>query len=186
MVDLFGRLWGRFADDFLNEVYAVEYNSIKHGLRVSMGGFSATLGKEDTPGVPARAERMVGLGGSEFGISFFIPSSLHNNSNFWLKRQLLNWVPGNLVRALHLIDMSINNVLACLRVLNGVDPDAAVLIGPDDEAYFDSPWLERPGVTSFNVDMIVSNDDVEELSSAEILARYQRLRDQLRTKAKEG
>jgi len=34
----FAQLWTSFAEDFLDEDKTFEYNSIKHGLRVSMGG----------------------------------------------------------------------------------------------------------------------------------------------------
>lgn len=35
----FADLWERFAIEFLDKKMGFEYNSIKHGLRVSMGGF---------------------------------------------------------------------------------------------------------------------------------------------------
>lgn len=186
MAELFGGLWSRLAEDFLNETYSVEYNSIKHGMRVSLGGFWVSMGKEETAGVPPPRDRMAALGGSEFGVSFFKPSNLHNSSNFWLRRHLLNWAPGNLVRALHLISMSLNNILAFLRVQNRVDAEGLGLVGPDDETYFAGPWLETPGVLSSSIDMLVEEADVENLPPAEIRARYELLRDRLRERHQEG
>ncbi len=45
----FGLLWQRFAEDFLKEHNQDEYNSFKHGLRTSAGGFYLRLGPEETP-----------------------------------------------------------------------------------------------------------------------------------------
>src|SRR6185503_532291 len=77
----FGHLWERFAMDLLDENLRNEYNSMKHGLRVSMGGFYFAVGAEETRGVPAPPDRMMVMAQSEFGSSFLVPEQLHDKRN---------------------------------------------------------------------------------------------------------
>lgn len=58
----FGELWSRWAADFLGETFRKEYNSIKHGFRVTAGGFSLSIGGEITPGVHPPQENMQLIG----------------------------------------------------------------------------------------------------------------------------
>jgi hypothetical protein len=116
----FSRLWSHFASDFLYDNFDREYNSIKHGSRAKMGGFYFALGLEDVPGVPAPPERMQAMANSVFGSSFFVPDRLHDNRNFTVSHQALNWVPENYVDALHLVSSWIHNAVAFLRIMHGV------------------------------------------------------------------
>jgi hypothetical protein len=65
----FGRAWRRFANEFLDVESQEEYNSIKHGLRVSPGGFSMSFGQQRTAEEACPPELMRSLGGSRFGSS---------------------------------------------------------------------------------------------------------------------
>jgi hypothetical protein len=77
----FAASWARFAQDFLEDKSTQEYNSIKHGFRISNGGFSLSIGKADTWGIPAPPERMQALGGSEYGSSFFTAERIVDHEN---------------------------------------------------------------------------------------------------------
>ena len=46
VIDGFARVWTLFAHDILNEQFYTEYNNIKHGFRVSLGGFTIAVGEE--------------------------------------------------------------------------------------------------------------------------------------------
>lgn len=168
----FGELWRRFAHDFLNEKTASEYNSIKHGLRVSMGGFTLAIGHETVPGVPAPPEAMRSMGGSPFGTSFYVPVQLHNRTNFRVRRNSLNWRPENFVHALSLVSISISNVTSYLKLRNGVEPSQAEFIVPSDEDYFSKPWELRTGIISSDINSTIEEDYIEPLSNQEILATY--------------
>jgi hypothetical protein len=168
----FGRLWGRFASDFLELKNDAEYNSIKHGLRARMGGFSLAMGLEDVPGVPAPPERMETVAQSIFGSSFFVPERLHDNRNFTVSHQSLNWDPENLIYALRLISTSIHNAVASLRVLHGVPLNKVPFAWSDNDETYDLPWLRYSGMTSIAWNSQITEQAITPASKEEILAVY--------------
>lgn len=170
--DNFTRLWRRFASDFLHRHHALEYNNIKHGLRSKLGGFYFALGAEDTPGVPASPDRMRVIGSSEFGSSFFVPEPLHGNRNFSVRYQSLNWFPLNFVYALKLISVSINNVIAFLKVFHGIPAKDVNFSWPSDDATYDEPWLRSTGITSFELNSPITKQAITPLTKDEILSVY--------------
>jgi hypothetical protein len=101
----FGSLWMRFAGEFTNIKITQEYNSAKHGLRTSLGGFSLAVGLEETPGVPAPRDKMQSLGGSVFGTSYFTAEKIvdDNRLNFRPRSRSRNWNPENLANDLVLL-----------------------------------------------------------------------------------
>lgn len=170
----FGKLWPHLADDVVDPKQTAEYKSIKHGLRVYMGGFSLAMGLEDTPGVPAPPERMRLLGRSEFGSRYYTPEPL-KPKNFRVVGQSINWNPYKFVYALQLISWSIRNVVATAKVINGEDPTTVEFCWPDDETLFDKVWENRPSITSFNMNSIILPEMIDPLTGDEIRATYTRL-----------
>ena len=89
----FACLWRRFAEDFLCEHTAEEYNSIKHGLRLQIGGFNLQSFVEKMHGEPPDLENwpedMRSLRGSAFGSAFFVSERLDNSFNFRLNHKWL-------------------------------------------------------------------------------------------------
>lgn len=63
----FGLLWKFFSKDFTNDKIREEYNSLKHGFRITPGGFGIAIGLQDAPDKPAPPERMQTVGYSKFG-----------------------------------------------------------------------------------------------------------------------
>lgn len=167
----FARLWARFATDYLNLEHGFEYNSIKHGLRVKMGGSYFALGVEDTPGVPAPPERIRIVGQSDFGSSFFIPDKLHDGRNFSIRHHSLNWNPQNFVYALHLISFSITNVLGFLRIFYGVPANEVQFSWPSEDSMYQEPWKRNTGMT-FNWNSPTTESDITPLSKEDILSVY--------------
>jgi hypothetical protein len=170
--DNFARLWRRFASDFLNKHHELEYNSIKHGLRAKLGGFYLALGAEDTPGVPAPADRMRVVGSSEFGSSFFVPERLHDARNFSVSHQSLNWFPLNFLYALRLISISINNVIAFLKIYHGVPATDVNFSWLSDDATYDEPWSRSTSITSMGWKSPISEQAITPLTKDEILSVY--------------
>lgn len=168
----FGRLWHGLAADFLNEQMSAEYNSIKHGLRLHMGGFYFALGLEETPGVPAPPENMRVMDNSVFGSSFYVTEKLHDARNFRVKRMSRNWKPEKYVYALQLIASSIANILAFLKVQGGADPSEVKLTCPAEESMFEEPWKYRSAWESFNMNSIIRPEHIKPLTKEEILAEY--------------
>jgi len=166
----FARLWARFARDYLNVNHGFEYNSIKHGLRVKMGGSYLALGVQDTPGVPAPPERMRIVGQSEFGSSFFIPNKLHDSRNFSISHHALNWNPQNFIYGLHLISFSITNVLGFLKIFYGVPANEVQFSWPSDDSIYQEPWKRNTGMT-FNWNSPITEEDITPLSKEDILSK---------------
>jgi len=68
----FARFWERLATDLLDDEARAEYNALKHGNRVSPGGFTLAIGAEEEYGVAPPPSAMRSLGGSRFGSSFLV------------------------------------------------------------------------------------------------------------------
>jgi hypothetical protein len=168
----FARLWEGFAHDFLEEKNRLEYNSIKHGLRVHMGGFYLAMGLETTPGVPAPPERMQVIGSSDFGSSYYVAERLSDRRNLRIRRQSMNWNPENLFHALSLISTSTRNVLAVLKAMNGVPLSELQLSYPEDEEYFEEPWKRHGGVFSLSMNSPIHVSFINPLSKDQILSVY--------------
>lgn len=169
----FGFAWRGLASDFLDTNHEAEYNSAKHGLRVRSGGFSLSLGKADVWGVSAPPEKMECLGGSEHGTSFFVKAKIseRDKANFKPNRISLNWHPQNLLYGLELISASINNVVAYLKFLNGVEPAQCLFLRLDDDC-FDKPWEMDCGPISWNCYKTLEPCHVHLFSKEEIMESY--------------
>jgi len=149
----FGELWSRWASDFLSETFSKEYNSIKHGFRVRPGGFSLAMGIEEIPGVHAPQENMRLMGKSEFGSSFLDYIKIGEiKHHIQLRRNSRNWDPEDMALGLHLISISISNIVSFLKVLNGVDATKVKFNWPRDTETFREPWKRTSslGVTSLS------------------------------------
>jgi len=160
----------------LDEDIKSEYNSIKHGFRVSMGGFRLAIGAESIPGVPAPSEAMRSLGGSEFGSSFFVTRQLQKD-NFEALRHSLNWEPGNMAHALTLVAMSIQNVLTYLKFDYGIQQTEVRYIKPENETDFNKPWVSSMGVNRFGMTSMIDENSIIAVSKKDILASYEDTQD---------
>lgn len=174
--DDFARLWSRFAHDFLDIEFNQEYNSIKHGLRVRPGGFSLALGVQTQQGIPAPRENMVLLGKSEFGSSYLVPEIVANQKHHLrLARHHRNWHPDDFVWGLHLISLSISNVVSALKILNGVPAEEADFQWITEREFFDEPWKRAKNIrlTSMRgLSVIIPDEFITPFSSEQILATY--------------
>lgn len=170
----FGRLWAWFAMEFVDENRTLEYNCIKHGLRVRPGGFDLAVGHEDTPGVPAPPEKMMSLGGSDFGSSYFAKEYIlpRDKCNFRPRRHSRNWSLHNLANGLVLISMSINNIVSWLRGVNGVPMRKCRFENPLSQDLFEEPWKESVGTDHISMDRVIVPEHVAPFSREDILHSY--------------
>jgi hypothetical protein len=167
----FGTLWSRWSTEFLDERAQTEYNAFKHGMRAQLGGFSIAIGREETPGEPAPPESMVGLGSSAFGSAFFTAERVDSRLHIYPRRTNRNWNPEGMSYGLELLAMSIQNVVSYLRIINHDDPAACRFGAPVDDAAFDLPWQDSPGVTFSSMDMVVTKQHIQTWTKNEVLAR---------------
>ena len=170
----FGHLWDRLAREFLDPRMQMEYNAFKHGLRPRPGGFHLRVGQEPSPGVAPPREEMRDMGGSEFGSSLFVIEKIGSDGHSFRPRRLFrNWNPNNLVNALGLTYMSIQNVVSFLRIENGDPPGQCRFVNPDTRDAFRTPWAESMGVIWDNLDTVVGADDIRAWTKDEILRSYE-------------
>ncbi len=169
----FAVLWKRFADDFLEPSFAPEYNSIKHGFRAKSGGFWLAIGREDSPDIPAPADRMHLLGKSEFGSTFFTVESLDKNKrNFRLLKHSRGWQLERFYVGLHLISDSLQNILSFLKIANGIAPSNVEFVWANPESLFDEPWKQHSSLSGMSMNSIVTPEHISPFSADEILSIY--------------
>jgi len=174
----FGKIWSRFAHQFIDENFALEYNGIKHGLRAILGGFNLSIGAEEIQGVPAPPEKMQSLGGSTFGSTYFVKEYPIPNDkiNFRPRYHSRNWSPQNLANGLFLISMSINNVTNWLRIINGDSSKSFTFAHPISQEEFDLPWNKSVGVTHASFDLTVEAGDIKPFSREDIIQLYENIK----------
>lgn len=167
----FAKLWARLAEEATDQRQISEYNNIKHGLRVGMGGWWVAMGAEETPGVPAPAANMHIVGKSEFGTQLYEADDLAKR-NFRIKRRSAAWDPRKFITALPLISISINNVISFAKFLNGVEPSKLQLLFPKDLDAFGEPWTYRVRMNHFEMNTVITAEMIEPLSKEEIIDAY--------------
>lgn len=167
----FGRFWRRLASEMLDDIQRAEYSALKHGNRVSAGGFHLAIGSEERPGLAAPPEAMRSLGGSRFGSTFFVTEKIGTTKwHIRTRRTSVNWSAEALVQRLALVSMSIANSTAALRCHLGVDPTSQIFHRPSPITAFDDVWASEPRVRHSSIDTIVRIDREEEVSRAELRA----------------
>ena len=174
----FGKLWSRFASDYLNKDFLAEYNSIKHGLRVHSSGFYVALGKENRPGIHAPKENMQVMGKSEYGSSFWVANKYkERNHHLQLKPHHRNWNPEDFAWGIHLISLSITNIISSLKILNGIHPSKVKFEWPSEFSAFEEPWsrTRKIGVTSMSgFSTHIPEDLINLFSKEEIFEKYRK------------
>jgi len=171
----FGILWSQFATIYLQNGFSEEYNSIKHGLRVRSGGSSFAMGVEDKPGVHAPPERMVLIGKSKFGSSYYDVDQIDDfKRHIQVTRNSRNWDPEDMVWGLTLISTSISNIVSGLRIFNGAKTDEVQFYWPNDLDVFKEPSkrTQSLGVTSSGFKTIIPKEVVTDFSKEEIINKY--------------
>jgi len=169
----FGILWKLLSNDFIDTKIREEYNSLKHGFRITPGGFGIAVGLQDAPDIPAPPERMKTIGYSKFGSTFPIEEKLWDKDpNFRLKKLSRNWEVENFFHALNLISLSISNVQVFIKLINGIDPTECKFEYPQSLEYFDEPWKRSVGINDSSFDVPVSLASIPRITKEEILNVY--------------
>ncbi len=153
----FAELWSYFADDFINQNFIDEYNSIKHGLRVYIGGFSIAIDNIKS--------------GNDFGSSYFQPEKIDKH-NFVIHEQSRNWHPQSYFYALHLISASMKNIITFLKAYNGSDTTNLQYVLFENLEFFDAPWVNGIGLSDMKTHSTIPVDKVPLLTKDQIMVRY--------------
>lgn len=123
-VNLFGQFWARLAEEFLAEQHTDEYNSIKHGLRLTpkLGGTVITVAFPDDDGNPPPPSEFVPLVMGKYGNRFYVRNVIAETKgaqHLSLKDSFVNWDPEDLCTDLEIISTCIHNVRTWLLTCNG-------------------------------------------------------------------
>jgi hypothetical protein len=170
----FAKLWERFAGDFTSDFMVDEYNSFKHGFRThaSTGPSLSITPPKESPGQPFTLA-------SDFGSTFFVARKLPATEPpgldhvFSLAYCHVNMQPKAMVLALDMISVSVNNVVAFLRLVNGHPPEEIQLMLPDKKEAFDL-LPETPGALSYiclNPTVKLHRDALHEFTKKRIIER---------------
>ena len=177
----FAKVLGRFASDFLNKTMKSEYNSIKHGFRVKPGGFYFALGLEEQPGIPAPPEKMHVMGQSKFGSNFVIPENISEDKeikhHFRLKKYSLNWDPEDMVYGLYIISIFLHNIIAYIKIKNGIEPEQVQFYWHSNEDLYDEPWKRQRtiGINAIGgFEYSISEEYIEKYTKEDILSVYRK------------
>ncbi len=175
LVNHFADLWSRLAAEFVDEHRTLEYNSIKHGFRVSHGGFALSAGLEYSYGVSPPEEEMKPIGASEFGTGFKRirqASSSKGERGLRTEQISINWKIEKIAPLLQLISMSLCDVVRALRLLNGDTSDKIRFVAPQSYEDFQRPWSHEPPINNFTM-KVGENYDLPVLTKKMILQRIE-------------
>ena len=132
----FSDLWERFGQDFVENFMVGEYNSFKHGFRANMstGPTISATPPEGGEGVPFSLT-------SEFGSNFYSATKLTSVTGpgydhvFQLTFHHANMEPKQTAAALHMVAVSIKNVVSFLRFTNGLAKEVQICWPNRQEAF---------------------------------------------------
>ncbi len=176
VIKRFGDFWKKISSDFINDIIINEYNSAKHGLRTKPGGFSLFLGEEEKIGVPAPPEKMIDMGGSEYGTNFFCKEYIFKDSksNFGLYNQRMNWDPDYLVHALFFISMSIKNIISSLLIINNVKPEECTFSLPDKSLCSKIFASDKVGITNVGMKETIDTQLIQPITKEMVITSYKK------------
>ncbi len=170
--DNFCGLWQRLAAHYLKEENIAEYNGIKHGFRIRPGGFGLRVGLEPEYGVPPPPEAMKTIGYSKFGSSFLtlekVPVDEKQNRSYRSRKMSLNWSTEQVALLLQLVSMSLENVIAALKIVNDMPPSDVQFFRPIESDAFEKPWQVSIGVTSATMDYSIDAINFEKTTKEQL------------------
>jgi len=163
----FANLWSKWSSDFIKENFSQEYNSIKHGFRIKPGeNYIAFRSSKSSKGSL--------IGKSEFGSSFYSYDFLGKSNNFQLVKNTRGWEPEAMVWGLHLISMSITNIVSAIKALNGIPASKVKFTYPSNIDMFSKPWTKTSsfGVSSFSSKLNIPPEEISYLSTTQLKNLY--------------
>src|SRR6266498_60113 len=165
----FARLWSRWSSDFTKQEFSREYNSIKHGFRAKIGGNYLAIRQSASP------SKGTLLGKSEFGSRYFVYEYIGDSKNHCrLLKNFRNWDPEAMAWGLHLISMSISNIISALKTVNGFPANKIKFTYPTDKNTFAKPWEQTAslGISSFSFKPMIPIEATTQFSNDEIKNLY--------------
>lgn len=174
----FAVFWARIAHDFVDQDLIDEYNAIKHGFRVTPGGFTLNVGLEHEYGVPPPENEMTTVGHSDFGVTYFTikkSTPAKNNRSLISSRTSHNWSFERIALTLQIVAMSINNVISSLKIINGTPPQECKFSCPIEVQEFKKPWDFSTSVTKMNFQIQAAPNEIPETTKDQLITIINKL-----------
>jgi hypothetical protein len=174
----FAKFLNNISSDFLDDYCIKEYNSFKHGFRLRPGGFKFAIGPQKEKDQVADPKDMMLIGNSVFGSSFFTLEKINDLTSksyphYQSRYHALNWYPENLIPAINTSSFVIENILAFLRIRNGVN--SVEYKTPEDLHYLELPWQKLEGMMNMNFDIEITKEMIDHFTKDEIDARLNKI-----------
>lgn len=179
LINGFSTLWEELALMFLDPACSDEYNAMKHGFRIANGGFQLSMSVSPTVEAPPRDVPMEILGESEFGSTFFSIVKVGDIKGTRSLRTVLtavNWSAEQLTHLNKLLYISINNLIAALRLINKWTPnEKCQFLFPTDGDSYSVGWAGTPSIMSMTIDEGLGDGGAMTLTKDQILERLKKL-----------
>lgn len=118
------RMLGVLATHFMNDHRKGEYNGLKHGLRLSLGGISISFSPGGSPDEKPSPESYISLAQSKFGCRFWSFEKIPGRKDHMVGRsRVSNWDFGELGFYLTHTAMLIGNMGSAFRVFSKIEGD---------------------------------------------------------------
>lgn len=171
----FADFWHLAAQQQLSILNRGEYNSIKHGLRVTPGGHTLSIGEEHEYGVSPPPEEMHVVASSEFGSSMFSLEPIEGTSrHFQLHRHSTNWHPKALMAGIAISAWSIMNLVSFIEIVTGADPSTRKFHWPNELSAFRAIFDGSPGSSTWSMNHTIQAGEIKDFSNKEIMEVYSR------------
>lgn len=147
----------RLAQHFICGHGRDEYNGLKHGMRLSLGGTSISFSPGGSPDIMPPPDSYIGLGDSKFGSRFWSFEKMSGSKDHLrAKQRFSNWDFLELGSHLTHAAMLIHNMGTAFRVLADIDGDREFLFFTGDAAYADDPrkldgFIKGESVANFDI-----------------------------------
>jgi hypothetical protein len=174
-------IFNNLLSKFININESNEYNRIKHGFRISQGGFSVAVSSERQYGVPDGSVPII-IGQSDFGCRYIILNQHKEaKNNLFLTKQSTNWSLEEVILDLDSICHFINNIISIMRRLNGVDVSQLPWTRPPKEQQM-SMSVKSVGVTRFSISPRFEGIDFKLYSEKNLKDCHEQIRKKINTK----
>lgn len=174
-VELFGRFLSRLAREFLTEQHTDEYNSIKHGLRLTPGATEIRIAFQEEEGKPAPFSQSVPMIQGEYGNTFYVRKVIAKSEgaqHLSLRHSFINWNPKDLCTDLEIISVCIHNVRTWLLIRNGYTEEQLTYKGYKFEVFRER--LQTPDISwgSFEPGLMADHISDHRFSEKQVLETY--------------
>ena len=175
VIEGYAHALARIGEEYCDDDVTGEYNSFKHGFRISPGGFSLAMRPEKTPNVEDLEAPMHSLGGSRFGSTTIATPKISNNRNNLSAEMIsLNWNPHSLVARIQVTTAWIKCLKAFLITAESKESETVQWTCMKQAEDYKAPWYPNPGPSRFTMRTCNMKEDAVYPTAEELKNAYRR------------